>query len=341
MKVAIIISRLNSFGGTQRQAIELARRLKARIYTLRYDPDNTYDTRDIDVTQLTAKKASKIPLFARYIDRIDRAKQMAGIIDKDTEILNPHGNWSQMVAYYYKQKQNIPSVWQLNTLVKEPFDKKYVYAQDQITVLDSNVFKQVVKTYNHIPKIVRTGLDLDKFKFKQRTSLHQRRVLMVSSFLPHRNFEPVIKVSNKLGFPVTIVGEVIDKIYYEKIRNYAKYLTHKQGLSDQELLNEYYNHDVFIFPNNPQVWGLAVFEAMATGLPVIVSTGAGASEVLSSGINAMLMSDHREIELAMTRALNGSNYEALSLAGRKFVEENLSWDKYAEEMLRIFNHARC
>lgn len=41
-------------------------------------------------------------------------------------------------------------------------------------------------------------------------------------------------------------------------------------LSEKDLLAAYSRADVFLFPNAPQTWGLAVFEAMAMGcVPVI------------------------------------------------------------------------
>ncbi|MDZ4260263.1 MAG: hypothetical protein U1A25_01235, partial [Candidatus Sungbacteria bacterium] len=63
----------------------------------------------------------------------------------------------------------------------------------------------------------------------------------------------------------------------------------------------------------------------ASGCPVIVSKTAGASEVLTDGENALLVPPK-----------NPDLYEQLSRKGRLFVEQNISWRKYTEYMLKVF-----
>jgi len=60
-------------------------------------------------------------------------------------------------------------------------------------------------------------------------------------------------------------------------------------ISEEKLVEFYSTSDIFVFPNYPQTWGLAVFEAMGCGTPVVVSTSCGASEVLTDKENAILV----------------------------------------------------
>jgi len=96
---------------------------------------------------------------------------------------------------------------------------------------------------------------------------------------------------------------------------------------------------VFVFPNHLQSWGLAVFEAMASGLPVVVSKSAGASEVLTDGENALLVNPKNPGEIAKAiQSLidNPDLYRTLSKNGRDFVEQNISWVKYTDQMEDVF-----
>jgi glycosyltransferase involved in cell wall biosynthesis len=106
-------------------------------------------------------------------------------------------------------------------------------------------------------------------------------------------------------------------------------------VSDAEMVKMYQAADVFVFPNSPQTWGLAVFEAMACGTPVVVSRGAGASEVLTDGVNGYLVdpASPDQMAAAIRRiAENPADWVRLSREGRRFVEENITWVQYGRKM---------
>ena len=81
---------------------------------------------------------------------------------------------------------------------------------------------------------------------------------------------------------------------------------------------------------------------MASGLPVIVSKTAGASEILIHGENALIVDPKRpsQIAWAVQRLFNDTSlYTDISKNGREFVEHTLSWRRYAQDMKRIFSTA--
>jgi len=54
--------------------------------------------------------------------------------------------------------------------------------------------------------------------------------------------------------------------------------------------------DVFALPTVYEAWGMVVIEAMASGLPVLTSSLAGASEAVEIGKNGFLLKEPRSIE---------------------------------------------
>lgn len=67
--------------------------------------------------------------------------------------------------------------------------------------------------------------------------------------------------------------------------------------------------DLLVFPSRFDPWGLAVTEALSTGLPVVASSRAGAAEAVVAGVNGALVEDpedeeelSRLIAESMTRA---------------------------------------
>ena len=86
--------------------------------------------------------------------------------------------------------------------------------------------------------------------------------------------EELAKLSEKLG--------VKDKVLFLHTND------------DEELAKVYAACDVFLFPAQI-TWRLAVIEAMASGKPVIVSKKCGASEIIQSSVNGVVV-DHANPE---------------------------------------------
>jgi len=234
-------------------------------------------------------------------------------------------------------------------------DVQRVRRIDRVASLDKGTAKTYGLVSGRESTVVRSGLDAASFKFtprQPRSGGSNPKILAVGIFFPHRRFEDLVNavsLLHKKGMKVSlsILGsESYDPKYAARIRS----LTTSLGLgdivsfsgtvSDDELRNSYAEADVFVFPNSPQTWGLAVFEAMASGTPVIVSTGAGASEILTDGENALLVSPGRpeEIAVKLERLLTDDGlYSRLSVNGRDFVERELSWDRYGENMMKFFD----
>lgn len=67
----------------------------------------------------------------------------------------------------------------------------------------------------------------------------------------------------------------------------------------REVWRYYAAGDIFILPTLYESFGLSILEAMAAGLPVVVSSAAGAAELIKDGVNGLLLEDPTDVcELA-------------------------------------------
>ena len=102
--------------------------------------------------------------------------------------------------------------------------------------------------------------------------------------------------------------------------------------------------DAFVLPTPYDAFGMVVTEAMASGLPVIVSREAGASELIQHGVNGLLLDDAGSVpELAghMESLQRDRRWAAeLGCAARKSVE-SLSWDVVAEQTEQVYKDLVC
>ncbi|MEK7541993.1 MAG: glycosyltransferase family 4 protein [Patescibacteria group bacterium] len=233
---------------------------------------------------------------------------------------------------------------------------QFIRPQEQIAVLAESDRRNAQKFLGRDAAVVRSGIDVRAFPYAERKPPVAGRVSLLAAgiFMRHRRLEDAIaavKILTDRGVhaSLTIIGDQEnDKKYAEEIKTLVR--VKKIGdrvffsgrVSEEELVRAYQRHDIFLFPNDPQTWGLAVFEAMACGTPVIVSRGAGAHEVLTDRENALLVQPQapREIVAAVEALVRDpALYSMLSRRGRAFVEERLGWDKYADAMEALFRRA--
>jgi UDP-glucose:(heptosyl)LPS alpha-1,3-glucosyltransferase len=94
--------------------------------------------------------------------------------------------------------------------------------------------------------------------------------------------------------------------------------------------------DVFILPTHYEPFGLVILEALASGVPTIVSATAGASEWLEDGVDALLLrnpADGEEARVALCSILGSPELAAsLSMNGR-LKAETLQWSIVAERII--------
>lgn len=407
MRIAIIESKLNGKGGSQRQALSFAYALQnlghdVTIYTLAYDKEKCFPEildklKVIPLKNLPAKPTKiKVKFIgflnyffhSRYENKLCR--MLALQIDKDSEIINAHDRLGfRAAAYYKKLVRNVPTVIMMNDILtkswiawrRSQFDKsfkqslkrrifnwivdlyevkKFIKPHDFITVLDNRTKDWVREYFKKEAIIVRSGLDLEKFSYISRPALVKKaRIMVAGALFVHRRFEDVIeamKILKDKGLETAlyIVGDNSSNKEYQDYCGRLSDFSVKLGInkrvnfcgrvSDEELMRNYYSNDIYVSSNHLQSWGLACFEAMSCGMPVIVSKTAGASEVLTDGINAILVNPKApgEIANAIEDLITKPNlYKSLSQKGRKFVEDNISWERSAKNMEKIFESALC
>jgi glycosyltransferase involved in cell wall biosynthesis len=94
--------------------------------------------------------------------------------------------------------------------------------------------------------------------------------------------------------------------------------------------------DVFLFPTLYEPFGLVILEALASGLPTIVSASAGASEWLEDGVDAVLLRDPFdgiEARLALRSVITRPAFaQMLAVNGRRKAAE-LQWSAVATALI--------
>ncbi len=119
---------------------------------------------------------------------------------------------------------------------------------------------------------------------------------MVGRLVPYKKFDLGIKVFNKLGLPLKIIG---DGPQYKKLRRIAKKNVELLGgleSSSKELVDVYQNCKALIYPQEED-FGLVPLEAMALGKPVIAYKKGGVVETVKEGVTGTFFNKQDELSL--------------------------------------------
>ena len=322
------------------------------------------------------KKVSYAGILNKIKNKVHKMKdsyKLYSKIYKDTDVINIHDNGLEDVLFLLKIFSKKPKkIWQINDLpicfhvgvsgneadsFKQKIKRAYIrYASkcvDEITVNVTKNAERVEQCFGRKAKVFYCGVDVNRTLGKHTYDINENTVKILSSgvFFPYRNYETLIDVVENLknknvNVHLDVIGATDrSPAYSEKIINLVKEKQLEKeitiwGQVDDEKYTELHNGaDMFAFININQSWGLAVFEAMSCGLPVIVSESVGAIELLHNDEDAIIV-DPENVEQVSDVVLKLMNekdyYNKISENAYNAVKE-FTWDKlYSERMLDLF-----
>ncbi len=97
--------------------------------------------------------------------------------------------------------------------------------------------------------------------------------------------------------------------------------------------------DLFVLPSWMDTFGLAVLEAMAAGLPVVITRKVGARDLVENGRNGFVLSDDPEpgeLGEALKRLSNPRLRETMGQKAQNKAATR-SWEKVVDQLVRIYN----
>ncbi|MFF7725835.1 glycosyltransferase family 4 protein [Streptomyces sp. NPDC008001] len=147
---------------------------------------------------------------------------------------------------------------------------------------------------------------------------------------------------------VLLAGRVSDFAYEERMWELLRSLgvadrvTLRQDLGAADMPGVYAAADLVVQPSLEEGLGLAVIEAMSAGKPVVGTEVTGISEVITHGVNGLLVppSDPGRLAEAMVRVLSDPELAAsLASGARACAEERFSQDRMVTDTLTGYDAA--
>jgi UDP-glucose:(heptosyl)LPS alpha-1,3-glucosyltransferase len=170
-------------------------------------------------------------------------------------------------------------------------------------------------------------------------------LLLIGNDWRNKGLPTLIEALNKcrdLRVRLLVVGKDDTRPFEGAIR--------KLGLLDRitflapskDVMKFYAAADAYAGPSLEDAYGLPVLEAMASGLPVITSINAGASEIINDGLNGLLLRDPTNVvELAglIRRLVNDRSLTELLAGNAVSAARQCTCDHNAAAMWELLNRA--
>ena len=204
----------------------------------------------------------------------------------------------------------------------------------------SNYVKQKITRRFGIKEVVVTPNGVDRSLFhpcakQSRPDLPGEYVLFVGTLEPRKNLERLFQAWNEIKDEFTgmwllvagVSGNVFKSIRVSKDMDRVRFLGY---VDDQTLAGLYAGASLFVLPSQDEGFGLPALEAMASGVPVIVSDGGALPEVVGDAGMTFCLSDPHGLKQSMKECLSNPGLrEELRERGLERAKK-FSWQTTAE-----------
>lgn len=226
--------------------------------------------------------------------------------------------------------------------------ERYVYRGSAAVVAVSHKVAGELTEHAGVPasrvRVVHSGVDSQEFMSNgTRGQEGGLRVLFVGDLsTPLKGLDTALEALPLLPEQVTlsVVGRVENSAYPRQVA--ASAMAHRVRFLGfrADMAAVYAQHDAFVLPTHYDTFGLVVLEAMAAGLPVVVSAQAGVREVVEQGKNGFVLTDPADAQgLAAYLRLLLDDGDLRAELGRQARATALtySWERMAQQVEAIYH----
>ncbi len=285
--------------------------------------------------------------------------KLSKIIEKKRiQLVHSHSRTTQVLAYLLARRLGIKHVLTCHGFFKRRlFRKLFPCWPDAIIAISEQVQEHLVQDLKADEKkifVVPNGIDVEKFRvqsleskddIKKRYGLKEGPIIGIVARLS--DVKGHIYLVQAMSFVLEQIPEVQLLIVGDgKMKNElvaaVENLRIRQNVvfvpSVPDTREIFSLMDVFVMPSLKEGLGLALMEAMASGLAVIGSDVGGIRSLIQEGINGLLVkpADVAGLSQAILRLLTDPQSRSWGEAGRLFIERNFSQDKMVAQTEGVY-----
>lgn len=358
------------FGGPPLKVHTLARCLREHgleVTVLTFDSENARRAETVTIDDVIVRY---LPWTGRGLRQIPGDSAAIWEAVRKSDVVHVYGLYTLLCPIVVRacRKQGTPYVCeplgmfpprQRNRIAKQLYNlllTKWMFDRsERIVATSAPEYEDLKKSFPEEKILVRqNGIDLADFenlphreKFLERHGLDTRRryVLYLGRISPIKNLEEALrafKLSKLPDYDLLLVGPSLESDYRKKLESLitdlglqerARFLPPVYG---EEKLEALAVADLLVLPSISESFGNSAGEAVAAGIPVLVTTGCGITSIVHEKAGLAVRADAPALADGMQRLL--LDPEEAEKVTRRFDEarRELSWDKPVAEALALY-----
>lgn len=268
------------------------------------------------------------------------------------DIVHCQGFLSGLLGFFLSKLTKVPFIITVQRIegVKNPL-KNFIYRNADYCIGAS---RAVAEFFNKIGcknvEVIPNGIDLKGFEGIKKEP-HEGFVVMTVARLENvKGIEYLIKAFDLLRFDPAKAGSNLLIIGDGSERKNLEGLTKQLGLEDKvkfvgqippEGIPEYLAMaDCFVLPSLKEGFGIAVLEAMATGVPVVASKVGGILDIIEDGKNGLLTEpgNPEEIAKGIGRIYQDSALRRQLINNAMVELKRYDWQNIAEIVFKLYEN---
>lgn len=305
---------------------------------------------EVDVFGESVK--DKIFLYNRLVE------ELAANLEFD--IIHAHDWMTFLAGIFLKNKYKKPLVLHVHSLEYDRVGHKnagWVYDIERFAMSKADIVISVSDytvgliesiyglSSNRIRKIY-NAITIPEFRIENKIKINRMyKILFAGRIYENKGIEYFVEIANHVlkkekDVEFVVVGRGRGNVTLEEIEGFSEIESNFRylGFVERDELFRLYNRcDVLCMPSISEPFGLTAIEAAYVGLPVVLSTNSGASEILKRTPKA----DFWDTEIFADHILSLKKNSALR---KKIISDNLedisklSWETSASKVLEIFKN---
>ncbi|MCX5700702.1 MAG: glycosyltransferase family 4 protein [Candidatus Omnitrophica bacterium] len=359
MKILFIINHLN-VGGITSYSLTLAKGLKAAghgVYCATYAGELLPKFKEAGVVYMHIPIKTKKEINPKILYSVFKLSKI--IKAEKIDIVHTHSRTTQVLGSLLQWFTGVKHVFTCHGFFKSRILRRlFPCWGDKIIAVSQQVKDHLVQDFKVSDKkivVINNGIDADRFigelsktkdEIRQELGLNHGPLVGIIARLSdvkgHKYLIEAMKVvlEKAPSAQLVIIGE-------GKMQEELKNLTMGIGISKSVIFIQQTSNmqealsvmDVFVMPSLQEGLGLALMEAMASGLSVVGSNVGGIKTLIEHGRNGLLVepADSQGLACAISKLLDDvSLRERLGIEARKFIQNNFSQKKMVDQTLEVY-----
>ena len=259
------------------------------------------------------------------------------------DLAQVHINFIEQLRGQYPFFQQITGNEKLYGSIKKIKLEEYELA-DYVTTL-SNFAKDTMLA-NGYPtskvSVVNLGANTQLFTAKQTycsTNTESLKLLFVGAVTKRKGIHILCEVMQELvheNITLDIIGPLGDGIDLSALLKHNDLIQYTPYLHHSELAIKMQTADIFVFPSYLDSWAMVVIEAMACGLPVIITKNTGARDAINGAAGFIIdVDDKAALKEKILQLYNDRSLLEIMGKAARIQAEKYTWQQYYQSVNSI------